>query len=179
MKYSARFRSEAVRKLAMPGGPSATTLSEEVGVAQSTLSRWLRRAGSLGLEAESPPNLVGKVMAARRPQDWSAEEKLAAVIETSALPAEALGAFLRHRGLHEVHLQEWRQRLLASLVAPGAATTKSRSREARRIRQLEQELARKEKALVEAAALLLLKKKVAEFWGDEADPTDRKNGNRR
>ena len=79
MKYSAKFRSEAVRKLAMPGGPSATTLSEEVGVAQSTLSRWLRRAGSLGVEAASPPNLVGKVMAARRPQDWSAEEKLAVV----------------------------------------------------------------------------------------------------
>lgn len=176
MRYSVGLRAEAVRKLALPGGPSATRLSAEMGIAQSTLSRWLRQAGILGVSLPFPPDPIGKVMSAKRPQDWTAEEKLAVVIAAAAIPAEELGAFLRHQGLHEAQLQEWRQRLLASLVPPRADSAKSRSADARRIRQLEQELARKEKALVEAAALLMLKKKVAEIWGDEAEPTPRKNG---
>jgi hypothetical protein len=45
----------------------------------------------------------------------------------------------------------------------------------RRIRKLERELARKEKALAEAAALLVLKKKVEDLWEDEDDDTGEKN----
>jgi transposase-like protein len=98
-------------------------------------------------------------MTAKRPQDWSAEEKLAAVIEAASVAEGELGAFLRTRGLHQAQLQEWRQRLLASLSARPAGGAKRSQAEARRIRQLEQELTRKEKALAEAAALLMLKKK--------------------
>ena len=176
MVYSDSFKAEMVRKLATPGGPSATGLAKEMGVPQSTLSRWLFRAGSFGAGQRLTPNPAGTPMAAKRPQDWTAEEKLAVVIEAAAVPAEELGAFLRHRGLHEAQLQEWRQRLLASLVAHPAGAAKSGSAEARRIRQLEQELARKEKALAEAAALLMLQKKASAIWGDEGDRTRKTNG---
>ena len=46
-----------------------------------------------------------------------------------------------------------------------------KSPEARRIRELEKELRRKDKALAETAALLVLKKKANAIWGDEDDDT--------
>jgi transposase len=114
-------------------------------------------------------------MTARRPQDWTAEEKLEVVIEAASLPEEELGAFLRRKGLHEAHLKEWRQTVLSGLQKSPARSKKS-TFEARRIRELERELDRKEKALAEAAALLVLKKKARAIWGDGGDGTAKKNG---
>ena len=165
-----------VRTLAAPGGPSATQLAQEVSVPQSTLSRWLRQAGRFGEDPQDAPSKPHRrPMAAKRPQDWTAEEKLEAVVAASGLSEEELGAFLRRQGLHEAQLEEWRQQVLASL-ARRPARSKKPTEEARRIRGLERELARKDKALAEAAALLVLKKKAQEIWGDEADDTNRKSG---
>jgi len=178
MAYSDGFKAQMVRRLATPGGPSATALAEEVGIAQQTLSRWLRRAGTLGAGSPAPLTPAGTTMTAKRPQDWSAEEKLAAVIEAASVAEAELGAFLRTRGLHQAQLQTWRQRLLASLSERAAGAGKKSQAEARRIRQLEQELRRKEKALAEAAALLLLKKKAQAIWGDEDEPTPVPSGSK-
>jgi len=116
-------------------------------------------------------------MPARRPQDWSAEEKYAVMIEAASLPDEELGAFLREKGLHQANLTQWRQEMLTGLGKSKSHSSK-RSFEARRIRELERELARKEKALAEAAALLILKKKAQALWGDEDDNTAPKKGGR-
>jgi len=51
-----------------------------------------------------------------------------------------------------------------------------RNPDVKRIRSLEKELRRKDKALAETAALLVLKKKVQEIWGDEDENTTRRNG---
>ena len=113
---------------------------------------------------------------AKRPQDWTPEEKLEAVIEAATLPEEELGAFLRRQGLHEAQLREWRQQLLQGLEQPAQGAKKKRTAEARRLRQLERELERKDKSLAEAAALLVLQKKVQAIWGDEDDDTEPRNG---
>ncbi len=115
-------------------------------------------------------------MTAKRPQDWTAEEKLQAVIEAAAIPEAELGAFLRRRGLHEAQLQQWRQQVLSGLEQRPTRSSKKPTAEARRVRELERELARKDKALAETAALLVLKKKVQAIWGDGADDTDPKRG---
>ncbi|MHC1725924.1 MAG: hypothetical protein AB9866_07960 [Syntrophobacteraceae bacterium] len=112
----------------------------------------------------------------KRPADWTPEEKFDFVIEAGALSESELGAFLRSKGVHEAQLIEWRQMMLSALKAQKAQTSNQRSPENRRIRQLESELDRKEKALAEAAALLMLQKKVQSLWGDEERPTPRKNG---
>jgi len=104
----------------------------------------------------------------KRPQDWSAEEKLAAVLEAAALTEEELGAFLRSRGLHDAQLQQWRDQMLIGLEPKAVKRAESK-----RIHELEKELRRKDKALAETAALLVLKKKAQEIWGDEDDDTDR------
>lgn len=178
MLYSDSFKAKMVQKLADPHGPTATELAREVGVHQTTLSRWLRQAGrvaegrSVLLLADHPR----RTMPPKRPQDWTAEEKLNVVIEAATVPEEELGAFLRRQGLHEAQLTQWRQAVLSGLEKPAARTAKKRSPEARRVRELERELARKDKALAEAAAILVLKKKAAAIWGDGDDDTPKKNG---
>ena len=117
-------------------------------------------------------------MTGKRPQDWSAEEKLQAVIEAAAVSEEDLGAFLRRQGLHEAQLTQWRQLVLSGLKQAPKRPGKASTGPDRRVRELERELARKEKALAEAAALLILKKKVREIWGDEDDNTQQKSGRR-
>ena len=178
MYYSETFKAQMVQKLTRPGGPSATRLSREVGVHQSTLSRWVRQAHYVPWQGTpSIPDEPRRTMPARRPQDWTAEEKYAVMIEAASLPDEELGAFLRKKGLHQANLRQWRQEMLKGLEKPGGRSSKN-SAETRRIRELERELTRKEKALAEAAALLILKKKAQALWGDEDDTTAPKKGRR-
>ena len=82
---------------------------------------------------------------------------------------------MRRKGLHEAQLEEWRQQVLTGLGNPPARSSKH-SAAARRVKDLEKELRRKDKALAETAALLVLKKKVQAIWGDEDDDTAQKRG---
>lgn len=168
MIYTQGFKASIVEKLTRPGGPSATQLSKEIGINQSTLSRWVRSASKVGGMKKQGNT------SARRPQDWPAEEKLAVVTEAAALEGEALGALLRSRGVHQVQLESWRGQMLAGLETPKTKVLPG-SAPARRVRELERELGRKEKALAEAAALLVLQKKARAIWGDEAESTARRN----
>jgi transposase-like protein len=162
-----------VQKLTGPHALSATALSSEVGIAQGTLSRWLKQAATLP-STMSPPDDDTK-----RPQDWSPEEKVALVLEAAAVPSAELGAFLRRKGVHEAQLAEWRTQVTQGAVAamrpPTRAQREAAAVEAKKIRQLEREILRKDKALAETAALLVLQKKVQAIWGDEDDDTDPKS----
>ena len=177
MIYSETFKAQMVEKLTAPGGPSATGLSREVGVHQCTLSRWVREAHVPWQGRPATADEPGRTMPARRPQDWTAQEKYAVMIEASSLSDEEFGAFLREKGLRQANLTQWRQEMLTALGESKARPSKP-SAETRRIRELERELARKEKALAEAAALLLLKKKAQALWGDADDTTAPKKGRR-
>ncbi len=164
-QYSDVFRSRMVQRMVGPEAVSANALAHEVGVSQNALSRWLREARSLqGMSKKSE----GPQQSKRR---WSGAEKLRIVMEASALTGSELGALLRREGVHEAELQEWRAAVEAALGEQPRSRAKP-STEVRRIKELERELHRKEKALAEAAALLVLKKKVQEIWGDEDDTTE-------
>ena len=173
-----------VERLSGPHAPSATQLAGESGVAQATLSRWLKVAGTVApkmarRDKQKTPPTSTKPTSTRRPQDLAAEQKVALVLEAAAVPAAELGAFLRRKGVHEAQLAEWREQVTQSAVAafrgPSKRDRKAASVGARRVRDLERELARKEKALAEAAALLILKKKAQAIWGDEDDDTTPEN----
>jgi len=177
--YSEKFKLRMIQRLTSPNAPSAMMLSREVGVPQPTLSLWLRRARRLPLmrkdqhEGSSPSE-------PKSPKSWSAAEKYRIVVEAAAIADVDLGEFLRKRGLHAAQLEEWRR--VASEAAQAALSTgKKRSHpqqkiDPRRIRELERELHRKDKALAEMAALITLKKKVELLWGDEGESTPRRNG---
>jgi transposase len=163
-EYSDAFKANMVKKLMVPGGPTASSLSIRTGICQPTLSRWLRDAREDGMSRPKPP-----VRVPRRPGEWKPEEKLQLLAQAEGLAGDALGEFLRREGVHEADLAEWRS---AALVALGPRSkTPTVSGDARRVRELERELLRKDKALAETAALLVLKKKVQDYWGDEDDGT--------
>ena len=108
----------------------------------------------------------------KQPQEWTPEEKLAIVLEASALSEGELGVYLRSKGIHAAVLEEWRRQALAGIR--GTERASRLQLDSRKVRELERELRRKEKALAEAAALLVLKKKAQEIWGDEDDDTEPK-----
>lgn len=174
-QYSKKFRMSMVQRMVGPDRVSATALAAEVGVPQPTLSRWLREAATVPAmkkrdqkKTDPPQN-----PAPRRPEDWTAEEKLRVVVEASRLDDESLGAFLRREGLHEALLAEWRRTILASLRP---APKRPRSAQGKEMKRLERELRRKEKALAETAALLVLAGKAEALWGAGGDDTKPKKG---
>lgn len=181
MKYSSGLKASMLRRLVGPDRISATRLSEETGVCQATLSRWLREAREEEKRGNGVERTADPVAESRpvRPNDLPAAEKLRLVREAAQVPEEELGAFLRRHGLHEAQLEEWRQKVEeAALSALGTAKRgrARRSPEAQQVRALERELARKDKALAEVTALLALKKKLDALLGDEDDDTSMRSG---
>ena len=142
-----------VARLTGKDAVSARQLGVETSVRQQTLSRWLQQASSLPL------------MPTKRPKrDWSLEDKIRILAQGSPLTGAELRELLQREGVRQAEYEHWRL-ALGDEGRAAVATTK-------RIRALERELARKEKALAEAAALLVLKKKLQALSEGEDDDTD-------
>jgi len=174
--YTDSFKAKMVQRLSPPDAISAARLSKEVGVSQSQLSRWLLMARTVGSMSKDRPSdrLVQSSGNAR-----SAAEKVRIVMAAAALRTEELGEFLRREGVHEVEVDGWRAAVLEAgrhALENGGARPLQRGAETKRVKELERELHRKDKALAEAAALLVLQKKVRELWGDGDDDTDEGKG---
>ena len=171
-RYSEAFKSKIVEKLLRPNGPSACAVSREVGISQPTLSRWAREAVSLSDVSKKKSKNQKK-----KKKRWSAEERLRIVVQASELSEEELGALLRREGVHTNQLERWRETVRGALAGGQASDARRQAeRDRKRIRELERELRRKDKALAESAALLWLKKKAQDIWGDEDDDTPSENG---
>jgi transposase-like protein len=171
MVYTNGFKARMVRRMAGTERISANLLSQEVGIAQPTLSRWLRDARRV----EGMNDKHGKSGQGGKKKTWSAEEKLRVLGEATRLTDEELGAFLRSKGVHEATLNEWQKAAVAGLE-PASSARRKKSPEAKKIKELERDLHRKDKALAEMAALITLQKKAQAIWGDGGDGTDTKKG---
>lgn len=160
MAYNEGFKARMIERMAGPEGISANALAQETGVSAATLTRWLRERRLGGMSNQ----------ASKKRHRWTPSEKLRVVREARDLEDDQLGELLRREGLHEPQLREWIAAVDAASLASLSGSKKSRTKtspEQKRIHSLEKELNRKEKALAEVAALLALKKKVWEIWGDE------------
>ena len=134
------------------------------------MSRWLKAAGRVtAVSDEDKPK-------AKRPADWTPQKKLAAVMEAARLSDAELGVWLRREGLTEEHLRQWREALeerASAVFEPREPRVSAESR--RRLIELERELKRKDKALAETAALLVLQGKMQALWAEEDDSTRQNN----
>ena len=172
-EYSETVRARMVARLLAPRAISAAALSKESGISQATLSRWLKAAATIQPVANDRKRRrgAGKVDASEqqraRSTSRSGRDKLGLMERAAGLEGEKLGAFLRREGLHLAELEQWRK-----LAANALSGTKKQA-PSKELRRMKAELARKEKALAETAALIVLKKKVAAIWGDEDDDMDR------
>ena len=104
------------------------------------------------------------------PEQWSGVAKFAVVLETASLPQAELAEYCRRKGLYIEQVQAWRSHCEGAFdSAAGGSNAAAVKVERQRIRELKKELHRKEKALAEAAALLILRKKAAAIWGEKEE----------
>ena len=146
-----------------PSNLALRQLSQEEGISEGTLHKW--RAEARGKGQLLPDADAG-------PEGWSSRDKFAAVLETAALNEADLAEYCRKRGLYPPLIAAWRMACeqandwdRASSARLGQATKE----EKKRVKALERELARKDRALAETAALLVLRKKAHAIWGGDED----------
>lgn len=155
MKYSAAFIEQALIKVHSRGDRTISSVAEELGVKFETVKRWLK------VHTIVRSDVVDKE---RRAHEWRREEQLQALLETYALNEDELNTWCRERGLFPHHLQEWKVAFsVTAATPPKTPSTKDLSKENAKLKK---ELQRKEKALAEAAALLVLQKKFQALWAD-------------
>lgn len=159
--YPDAQKTSLIERMLPPQNARVPQLSKETGIPKDTLYGWRRQAFQARGLSLTPP--AGG-------ERWSAQEKFAMVVEAATLSEAQRGAYCRKRGLYPEQLQAWHR----ACEQANAAQTTPRPKSAvqadkRRIQELERELRRKEKALAEAAALLVLRKKAEAIWGKDED----------
>ena len=166
--YSKEFKMEAVKKsLSRNSDTSLTSIAKSLDVKISTLYGWIK---------ENMANKAGKAPLSREganeksPKDWTVKEKFESIMESSNFSQEEIGQYCRKRGIFPHHLDSWKVEFL-NLQNKQKTDNNSEIKNLKsQIKSLNIELRRKEKALAEAATLLVLKKKVHDLWNhDEED----------
>ncbi|MDX1253525.1 MAG: transposase [Gammaproteobacteria bacterium] len=153
-RYSEDLKQSVLRRMMPPESRSVAELSRETGITETTLYNWRKVAR----EAGSVMPGGGK----RKADDWDSAAKFAVVLETAGLNEEGLAAYCRSKGLYIEQVRAWRAACAqanARRDVEAADQAQRHKADRRRIKELERELHRKEKALAEAAALLVLAKK--------------------
>jgi transposase-like protein len=100
---------------------------------------------------------------------WTPAARLQAVIITAAMDEATRSAWCREQGLYPAELEAWKRDAIAGLGEPRAASAVEARHDRRRVKELERELHRKDKALAETAALLVLSKKLAAVFHEGED----------
>jgi hypothetical protein len=97
-----------------------------------------------------------------RERAWSAAARFDAVLTTAPMDEATRNAWCREHGVYPQELAAWRASATQALAEPQEqrASPKETASDRRRIKELERELRRKDKALAETAALLVLSKKL-------------------
>jgi len=149
--YSAAFKQRMVQKLIGKNAMTAVALARQTGIRQQNLSRWL-------IEARSLPNVAADKP---KPVTRTVEQKALLIANAATLEGDRLTELLEREGVTLAELESWR-------LALDGRESSSRAME-KQVRTLERELRRKEKALAEAAALLILKKKLEDLYPEAED----------
>ncbi len=160
-RHSNQFKESILNKLSQ-SGLSVRKFAEQEGINLSTLYSWQKQFNTSGLK-------VSKVSSTDK---WSSEEKFAAVLETSVLSEIELSEYCRVKGLYPEQIKAWKQACIAGNTTKAnkrVKQTPEQKADKKRIKELERELRRKEKALAETAALLVLGKKYDAYWKEKED----------
>ncbi len=149
-RYGQAYKDRAVARLLPPESAAVEVVAREIGVAAGTLRRWRE-------DAQSRP---------ARGRAWTAGARLEAVITAAAMDETGKSAWCREHGVYPDELDKWRLSATTALAEPeeARASPQATRQDKKRIKELERELLRKDRALAETAALLVLSKKVAAIF---------------
>ena len=167
LRRTPEFKEQALSKVRQRGSRTLEDIATELNMSVHTLKGWIKGSLKVRSEVEVPGSLPQDLPA----RQWSAAERLLALHESHGLSGEALHAWCREKGLFEHQLSAWREAFCSS-PEPQTAQGWRESRAELKVLQgkhevLQRELRRKERALAEAAALLVLSKKYQALLGDE------------
>ncbi len=172
-RFNQSFKLQAVEKaLSREEGISLADMAKSLSIGQSTLSKWICKSRNQTLDRGSNQNIsIVKGMAfEKRPQDWTDKEKLNMVIRCGSMSEVEINQYCREQGLYAHHINQWKDELGGGEMTNKPATNAAENRRLKNENKaLKKELQRKEKALAEAAALLILQKKGQAIWGNDED----------
>ena len=160
-RYSEERKAAVLKKLLPPLNRSVASVAREEGITEVTLYHWRKQARNRGEVVPGKKTL---------PDGWPAEARLAVVVETATLSAVELATYCREKGLYVEQVDAWRQACLDGQASSSQRRAEEREQaraDKKRIRELERELRRKDKALAETAALLVLRKNMNALWGSD------------
>ena len=163
MRYSSELKEKISRQLFPPDAKSLGDVSDRTGIPKSTLFGWKNKykekGRQLSKDSSSTKKLTGK-------------EKFTILIETANLNEHQLSGHCRTRGLYPEQIKEWKNAAITANESSKTLSIKERkelNKEKHKVKKLQKELNRKEKALAETAALLVLKKKAQAIWGEDEE----------
>ncbi len=150
--YSPEFKEAIVKKLLNRGAQTIPEFCKENSLKVCTVKNWQAKCAN-----------VSGMKNKKNKSSFSAEKILKIISETYSLDEEDLGLYLRKNGLHSNQLTEWRAEMLKFMSAPKAVLNKKDERDVE-IKSLKKNLQKKDAALAEVSALLILQKKVNLLW---------------
>ena len=161
MGYPIQLKNAVLKKVLQESKPHYE-IATEFGVGRSTIGKWLReyrQNGNIKLNSKE-----------KRPKDWTAEERMAALMKTGSMSTGDRAAWCRKKGIFTHNLDQWKKDAISAMALHSG---KKQSEQEKSLKKeniiLKKELSRKEKALAETAALLVLKKKAQKIWGEPED----------
>lgn len=160
-RYTQEKKEHALSQMAAPQNKPVAEIAQLTGIPEGTLYLWRKQAREQGRAVPGD---------GQNPEQWSAADKFAVVLEAAPLSKAELGEYCRRKGLLMEQLERWRTEVHEVLSGgQGRVSGSERAADKKRIRDLEKDLRRKEKALAETAALLVLSRKYEALWTDGED----------
>jgi len=152
-RYSPEFKQSVVQKISTPGGPSAAQMAKKLGVHYTSVYGWVKdHANTSGM---------------KKSKEWTPEAKLEAIAKTFSMSENELGEFLRSNGLHSNQIEEWKQEFYSAQKSAGRPKVDPELSELRaKEKELSKDLKRKDRALAEMSARVILLKKSRLLFGE-------------
>ena len=157
-RYSSERRQAVLEKLLPPFNRAVSEISRSEGISEQTLYNWLSKARKDGVPV---PGSRSKTT-----DDWSAEAKFAVVLETQPLNESEKAQYCREKGLYPEQIERWQQEFING-VKSGSVDTEALRNVRNENKRLKRKIDRKDKALAESAALLVLSKKFQALLEEE------------
>lgn len=163
--YTEEQKEALLKRMLPPSNTPIAVVSQETGISKSTLNTWKQKA----LQESSKVNRNSKVSNSK---ELSSKEKFLIVMETYSMPEIQLSEYCRAKGLYVEQVKKWRESCASANDQEQELSKGLKNElqeEKKKVKTLEKELNRKEKALAETAALLVLRKKLGAILGDKEE----------
>ena len=166
-KFNQSFKIQAVEKaLRRSGGTTLLAVADSLQISLSSLNKWIVQSREQAFELENEVGLMSHSKE-KRPQAWSLEERFQIILKCHGLEVREASALCREQGIHLYHLAQWQKDFMSNKQNYSTAEKTEIKALKNENKSLKRDVNRKDKALAETAALLVLQKKVNAIWGSD------------